>query len=350
MTRGPDRRSGARVGTAASARTGRPPAARRRTLAAASAASSGGGRGRGTGGKGDAGDRRTGRPRGPGGRPRASLGGEQVEGRRAVRELLAAGRRPVHEVWMADDLDPAPILGDIERLATRRRVRLVVVSRRRLDAAARTDAPQGVLARAQPLPEIDLDDLCRTRGATVPFLLVLDGVTDPHNLGSLLRSAECAGVTGIVLPRHRAAHVTPTVAKVAAGAVEHLDMAIVAGVPNALLRLADAGVVCVGLDASSPESLFALGPEAHGAVALVIGAEGRGLAALTRRRCARLVSIPQHGAIESLNVAAAGAVACFTLAQWRQADAPPVDPTPSVPPPRGTRVATEPVVGVEPTT
>jgi 23S rRNA (guanosine2251-2'-O)-methyltransferase len=238
-----------------------------------------------------------------------------------VRELLAAGRRPVREVWVAQDLDPSPQIDDIERLATRRGVRLLLVPRTKLDRAARTDAPQGVLAHARPLEEAELETLCRARLGVDPFLLVLDGVTDPHNLGALLRTAECAGVTGVVLPRHRAAHVTPTVAKVAAGAIEHLDMAVVPGVPNALRQLDDLGVTSVGLDADAPVSLFelALGPDAGPlpAVALVMGAEGRGLAALTKRRCSTLAAIPQFGVLGSLNVAAAGAVACFEVARRR---------------------------------
>jgi 23S rRNA (guanosine2251-2'-O)-methyltransferase len=227
---------------------------------------------------------------------------------------------------MAEDLDPSPLLDEIERLAARRHARLHVVGRRRLDNEARTDAPQGVLARAAALVETDLDDLCRTDGAMAPFLVVFDGVTDPHNLGSLLRSAECAGVTGVVVPRHRAAHVTPTVSKVAAGAIEHLPMAIVPGVPNALQRMTQAGLTTVGLDADGDVSLFVLdghggsgGPDLTGPLALVIGAEGRGLASLTRRRCDILVAIPQLGTIESLNVAAAGAVAFFAVARAREA-------------------------------
>lgn len=254
--------------------------------------------------------------RSPGG-SRHGLGGEQVEGRQAVRELLAAGRRPVREVWIAEDLDPSPQIDEIERLATRRRVRLVVVTRTKLDRAARTDAPQGVLARAQPLAEVELEMLCGARGAIPPFLLVLDGVTDPHNVGALFRTAQCAGVTGVVLARHRAAHVTPTVAKVAAGAVEHMDIAVVTGIPNALRRLDDLGVTSVGLDADAPSSLFDLGVDVRQAVALVMGAEDRGLATLTRRRCSVLAAIPQFGALGSLNVAAAGAVACFEIAQRR---------------------------------
>jgi 23S rRNA (guanosine2251-2'-O)-methyltransferase len=245
------------------------------------------------------------------------LGGEQVEGRHAVRELLAARRRPVREVWIADDLEPSAQIDEIERLATRGRVRVVLVSRTKLERAARTDAPQGVLAHARSLEEVELETLARTRGGAAPFLLVLDGVTDPHNVGALLRSAQCAGVTGVVLPRHRAVHVTPTVAKVAAGAIEHFDIAVVPGVPNALAQLEGFGVTSVGLDAAAPTSLFDMDIDAGAAVALVLGAEGRGLASLTRRRCSALASIPQFGALGSLNVAAAGTVACFELARRR---------------------------------
>ncbi len=264
---------------------------------------------------------RPGRPERPerAGRPeheRPTLGGEQVEGRQAVRELLAAGIRTVSEVWISEGLDPSPILDDIERLAARRKVRTLLVPRRRLEQSARTEAPQGVMARARPLPESDLDDLCQDTKRP-PFLLVLDGVTDPHNVGSLLRSAESAGVTGVLLPRHRAAHITPTVAKVAAGAIEHLAFALVPGVPSALQRLEDLGVVSVGLDAGAPRALYDLGDEVSGPVALVMGAEGKGLAALTKKRCSMLASIPQRGSLASLNVAAAGAVACFELARRR---------------------------------
>ena len=236
-----------------------------------------------------------------------------------MHELLAAGARPVREVWIAEGLDPSPQIDAIERLAARRRVRVVLVPRRKLDSAARSDAPQGVLARARPLQAADLDDMCRPRRGVPPFLLVVEGVTDPHTLGALLRSAEAAGVTGVVLPRHRAVHVTPIVAKVAAGAIEHVPMAVVPGVPNALRRLDELAVATVGLDTAAPVSLYALGDEVHGAVALVVGAEGRGIGSLTRRRCSVVATIPQFGALGSLNVAAAGTVACFEVARRRAA-------------------------------
>jgi 23S rRNA (guanosine2251-2'-O)-methyltransferase len=245
------------------------------------------------------------------------LGGEQVEGRHAVRELLAARRRPVREVWLADGLDPAPILDEIADLAAAASVPVRAVNNARLRQAASTDAPQGVLAFAAALPEADLDDLAIDRpGGRAPFLVVVDGLTDPHNLGALLRTAQCAGATGAVLPRHRSAHVTATVAKAAAGAIEYLPMAVVPGIASALARLADAGVWTVGLDAAAPTALWSLAIATE-PIALVFGAEGAGLSRLAKARCQLLVSIPQAGPIASLNVAAAGALACFEVSRAR---------------------------------
>jgi 23S rRNA (guanosine2251-2'-O)-methyltransferase len=239
-----------------------------------------------------------------------------VEGRQAVRELLA-GPRGVQQVLLAEGMDEAPILDEIEALASRRRVRVAHVSRRRIDSLARSEAPQGVVALARPVEAVPLASLCKPGpGGDTPFLLVVDGISDPQNLGSLLRSAECAGVTGVVLARHRAVHLSPTVTKVAAGAVEHLPMALVAGVPSALERLTSQGVWTVGLAPDARESLYGLA-FADAPVALVVGSEGGGLSRLAERRCDVLASIPQHGNLGSLNAAIAGAVACFEIARRR---------------------------------
>jgi 23S rRNA (guanosine2251-2'-O)-methyltransferase len=220
-------------------------------------------------------------------------------------------------VWLAEGVDDAPILDEISTLAAAAGVSVRRVTRSRLASLARTEAPQGVLAITVPLAETSLEDLAaRPAAGPAPFLLVLDGVSDPHNLGALLRSGECAGVTGAVLPRHRAAHVTPTVTKAAAGAIEHLAFAVVAGIPAALTTLAAAGVWTVGLDPAATTSLWGL-QVATEPVAIVLGAESRGLSRLTRERCDLLVAIPQRGAIGSLNVAAAGALACFEVARRR---------------------------------
>ena len=263
-----------------------------------------------------------GRPRrgdvGRGSGPGRAIGGEQVEGRQAVAELLAAGRRGVIDVWMSQDLQAAPVLDRIETLATEARVPLKRVSRTRLDAEAATDAPQGVLAHARPLPEADFDDLCRPPvGAVKPFLLAVDGVTDPHNLGALLRSAEAAGATGAVLARHRAVHVTPTVAKAAAGAIEHVPIAVVAGMPAGLARAKELGCWVVGLAGDAEQSLFDGLPVADEAIVVVVGAEGAGLSRLARARCDLVVSIPMRGRLGSLNVSAAGALALFEVSRRR---------------------------------
>ena len=143
-------------------------------------------------------------------------------------------------------------------------------------------------------------------------------MTDPHNLGAVLRSAEYAGATGAVIPRHRAANVTATVTKAAAGAVERVPLALVSGMPTALLRLGERGVWRVGLDQDAPGSLWDLEVGAR-PLALVLGAEGGGLSKLASQRCDELVRIPRAGALESLNVAAAGAVALLAVARSRAA-------------------------------
>lgn len=262
------------------------------------------------------------RPAGAGGRSaeraaRDDLGGTQVEGRQAVRELLVAGRRKVHEVWIAADLDPSEVVGDIVALARANRVPVIEVSRKKLEARARSEAPQGVLALAAPLPAADLDTLLRRRPGRPPFLVALDGITDPGNLGALLRVCDGAGVDGVVLPRHRAVHVTPTVAKASVGAVEHVPLAVVGGLPAALARIREAGVWVVGLDDAAERSLFELGDLAAEGICVVLGAEGTGLSRLARERCDLLVRIPMRGRLSSLNVSTAAALACYEVARHR---------------------------------
>jgi 23S rRNA (guanosine2251-2'-O)-methyltransferase len=290
---------------------------------------SGGGRGAPRGGGGGArgasgarggsrgGDGGRARPHRPDQREPSELGGDQVEGRRAVLELLTVGRRTVRQILLAEDQDPSPQLDRIEELAARLRIPVETVPRHRLDAQARTEAPQGVLALARPIEPVGLEDLCApSRQGVQPFLLVAAGITDPRNLGALLRSAECAGVTGVVLPRHRSARLSPTVAKTAAGAIEHLPFAVVGGIPAALSLMTDLGVWSVGLAGESSQSLYDL-PLGEGPIALVVGSEEKGLAPLVRRRCDAVVSIPQHGSLPSLNVGVAGAVAAFEVARQR---------------------------------
>jgi 23S rRNA (guanosine2251-2'-O)-methyltransferase len=283
--------------------------------------SPGGGRSRPGARRGGSARDRGAREQNAGARPRAvdrGLGGQIVAGRNAVRELLAAGRRPVGEVFFAEGIDPAPVLDDIAAFAAKAGVPIRTMPRARLDAFAETEAPQGVVARAAPLPEVDRAALATPErpGAPPPFLVALDGVTDPHNLGAIIRSAESAGATGLVLTRHRAAHVTPTVTKAAAGAIEYLPIAVVPGLPAALQELQSRGVWTVGLAGDADQTVFEL-PVADGPVCLVLGSEGTGLSRLVRQRCEIVVSIPRVGHTESLNVASAAAVALFEVARRR---------------------------------
>ncbi len=246
------------------------------------------------------------------------LGGDQVEGRQAVRELLLAGTRRVREIYVAEEQDNNDVLADIVELAMDLKVPVREVTRTKLFSLARTESPQGVVAFSTELPEVDLEALAKRKGrdGAKPFLLAVDGVTDPGNLGALLRSAECGGVTGVVLPKHRAVHITPTVTKAAAGAIEFLPMSLVGGLPNALLELKKLGVWVVGLDMGGDTELFDL-PVANQPVCLVMGAEGKGLSRLVRERCDAVASIPLLGELASLNVSAAGALAVYEVTRQR---------------------------------
>jgi len=305
----------------------RPGAPGRRTGAgkrpgAGSGAGSGAGQGRGGASRRDPGQFTPPKERG--------LGGTQVEGRHAVRELLLAGTRRTYEVILNAEVDRSEIVGDIIDLAAELRVPVTEVSRTRLDSISRTDAPQGVVARAAEVPEVSLSSLVdpaelTARGTGPAFLLALDGVTDPGNLGALLRIGECAGVSGVVLPRHRAVHVTPTVTKAAAGAVEYLPMALVGGLPTAIEEMKRAGVWVVGLDMDGSTSIHDL-PVSTESVCLVLGAEGRGLSRLVRQRCDLVASIPLHGRLASLNVASAGAIASYEIARRRSGTSNPAAP------------------------
>lgn len=312
----PGKNRGSRGGGSGGNRSGRPPATRRSGTPGRAPDKRNRGRSGRAGANRDGAGRNGERAEHAAKPDKSGIGGGRVEGRNAVRELLVAGRRRVHEVVVSTDRRNAPILDDIAELAQQLSVPIRELGRAKLDAAARTDSHQGVFASAAALPETDIDDLLGEPGA---FLLAADGVTDPGNLGALLRTAECAGVTGIVLPRHRAVHVTPAVTKAAAGAVEHLRFAVVGGLPAALAQARDRGVLTIGLDMAGDCSVHEL-PPVDRAVLLTVGSEGQGLRRLTRQRCEVVASVPMFGATESLNVSVAGALAMYEVVRRRSAD------------------------------
>jgi len=246
-------------------------------------------------------------------REKEGLGGEQVEGRQAVLELLKARRRTIQKIYVADQQDSSEILDEIEREAQRQRVPIQIIAMARLDREARTEGHQGVVAFCSRLDSVSLDVLLEHKH---PFLLVCDGVTDPRNLGAMLRSADGAGVTGVVVPRHRAARISPSVTKTAAGAIEYLTFSDVGGIPAAIDQMNKAGVLTVGLAGESKDSIYDLDLGSI-PVAIVVGGEEKGLAALTRKRCQAVVSIPQLGKISSLNASVALSIAAFEVARQR---------------------------------
>jgi len=249
----------------------------------------------------------------PQSRDKEGLGGEQVEGRHAVLELLKAKRRRIERIYIADAQDPSDILDAIEVEAQRQRIPTQLISMARLDREARTEGHQGVMAMAARLETVPLDDLIAQEN---PFLLVCDGITDPRNLGAMLRSADGAGVTGVVVPRHRSARISPTVTKTAVGAIEYLTFSDVGGIPTAIDQMNKAGILTVGLAGESTDSLYDLDLGST-PVALIVGGEENGMAALTRKRCQAVVSIPQIGKIVSLNAGVAVSIAAFEVARQR---------------------------------
>lgn len=241
----------------------------------------------------------------------SDLGGEQVEGRRAVLELLRAGKRRPRAIYLSRTVTADDI---VKEVVDRAGGLVRSVAPERIEQMARTDVHQGVIAMAPPLRPVDLDEMLTVDRA---FLVAVDGVTDPRNLGAIMRSAETAGATGLVMPRHRSANVTPVVAKAAAGAIEYLPIALVGGIPAAIDRASRAGCWSVGLDEGGDRSLFDL-DLADQPIVLVLGSEGKGLARLTRDRCDVLVKIPMQGHIDSLNVSAAATLACHEVARRRR--------------------------------
>ena len=213
-----------------------------------------------------------------------------------------------------------PRLRDLLTTAQERDVRAVPVDAQRLQGLVGHGKHQGVVARVELVrPAATLDDVIAGAGAGA-LLLVLDGVTDPHNLGACLRVADALGVHAVVAPKDRSAGLTPTVAKVASGAAETIPFIPVTNLARAIEELKDLGLQVIGADESGPESL--LEAELTGPLAWVLGAEGEGMRRLTRERCDRLVRIPMLGSVESLNVSVAAGLCLYETRRQRARTAP----------------------------
>jgi len=231
---------------------------------------------------------------------------ELVYGRRAVREALR-GRRQVLALHASERAIAAE-----SWLRDEPGLRLRVEPERALTALAGTSDHQGVVARVEPYPYADARALAR---APQPLLVCLDQVTDPHNLGAVCRSAEGAGATGIILPAQHSARVTPAVCRASAGAVEHLPVAVVPNLARFLGEVKGPDLWVYAADSTAAVPMWEA--DLTGGVALVFGAEGKGLRPLVRRTCDAAISIPLAGKVESLNVSVAAAVLLYEARRQR---------------------------------
>ncbi len=246
---------------------------------------------------------------------------EIVAGPHAALEILRAGKRAVRRLVLARQ-ETGPTVEAILDLARSRQVPVETMPREALDQQVRGAVNQGVLLEVGPFPYAAPDALVALASADPEpgFLLVLDGIQDPQNLGAIVRSAEAAGVQGCVLPKDRAAAVTPAAVRASAGATEHLPIARVTNVAAFLESVKSRGFWVVGTAAGEGGDLFA--SDLTTPLVVVIGGEERGLRALTKTHCDFIVQIPSRGKVASLNASAAAAVCLFEAARQRRARRP----------------------------
>jgi len=233
-----------------------------------------------------------------------------------VREAIRAGRRHIHTVVVTPGNLPER-LAEIRDLAGAKGIPVKTASADQLRTMARSSHHQGVVAEAAPYQALSPEALLAAGniGSAPPFLLVADSITDPMNLGALLRTALAVGVGGVIIPRDRCAPPTPVVSSASAGALEHIRLVQAVNLVRLLQTLKDQGFWIFGLDHRSEQDCFHT--DFTGPCALVIGGEGRGIRPLVKKTCDHLVSIPQEGAVSSLNASVAGAVVMYEAYRQR---------------------------------
>lgn len=236
---------------------------------------------------------------------------EWITGRNPVMEVLQARRRQVFRLMLAGGVEEKGRISDILRIATERNIPVERGPRERLDRLG--ENPQGVAAEVGAYPYVDLADILDRAASSGEdlFVLVLDVIQNPQNLGTLLRTAEVAGVHGVVIPQHRAAEVTPAVVSASAGASEYM-LVTQGNITRSLEQLKQAGAWVIGLageegDESTVENSL------NGPIAIVVGNEGEGIRPLVRRSCDFMLSLPMRGHIESLNAAVAGSIVLYQV-------------------------------------
>jgi len=238
----------------------------------------------------------------------------RIEGKNPVLEAFRSGRT-IEKLLIQRGSSEGPIREIIGR-AREKGIVIQEVERQRLDEISESGAHQGVIAFVTPYKYAEVDDIiqrARERGED-PFIVILDEITDPHNLGAIIRTAECSGVHGVIIPKHRAVGLTPAVIKASAGAVEYMPVAKVTNVARLLEDLKKQGIWIAGADM---EGSGHTGTDLTGPIALVIGSEGHGISRLVREKCDYLIKIPLKGKIESLNASVAAGILMYEVVRQR---------------------------------
>ena len=238
-----------------------------------------------------------------------------IEGRNAVTEALRAGVN-IDKIFLARGETDAT-LGHIASTARAAGIVVVDADKRKLDNMSRTHSHQGVIALAAVREYVSVESILEAAAekGEKPLLVVCDEITDHHNLGAIIRTAECAGAHGIVIPKRRSAGLTAVVAKTSAGAVSHMPVARVANIPSLLKDLKKQGVWVFGTAADGTTNLY--DADLKGPAAIVIGSEGEGMTRLAAENCDFLVSIPMRGKLNSLNASAAAAIMLYEAVRQR---------------------------------
>lgn len=238
-----------------------------------------------------------------------------IEGRNAVIEALRAGET-IDKIFLQKG-DTDKTLGHIASTARAKGIVVVDADKRKLDGMSRTHSHQGVIALAAAREYATVADILKAASDRneKPLLVVCDEISDPHNLGAIIRTAECAGAHGVIIPKRRSAGLTAVVAKTSAGAVAHMPVARVANIASTLKELKDNGIWVFGTDAAGTTGLY--DADLRGPAAIVIGSEGFGMTRLVTENCDFLVSVPLKGKVNSLNASAAAAVLLYEAVRQR---------------------------------
>ncbi|AWB46155.1 23S rRNA (guanosine(2251)-2'-O)-methyltransferase RlmB [Paenibacillus sp. CAA11] len=243
---------------------------------------------------------------------------EWIGGKHSLLEALRAGRT-INKIWIAEGAQKhltQPIVAE----AKKQGIIIQYVDKRKLDQMVPDLQHQGVVAQAAPFAYVEVEDLLAgaDKKGEPAFLLLLDEIEDPHNLGSILRTAECTGVHGVILPKRRSASVTATVSKTSAGAAEYVPVARVTNLAQTIDQLKEAGVWVVGTDVAAKEEIYDNGVFT-GPVAIVIGNENKGMGRLIKEKCDVLVKLPMAGKLNSLNASVAAGVVMYEVLRRRRA-------------------------------